>query len=125
MSQKATITVHRSQEEVERLWHGDQGSAHLRETGASVVFTAAPGDRGTEVHVELPDPRGLGTVVRKVTRAAPLAKAKDELRRFKARVETGEIPRSEGSPEGERFERKLKQRPAQPLSERELQEVGR
>jgi hypothetical protein len=39
-------------------------------------------------------------------------------------VETGEVPRSDGSPEGERADRKLKQRPAQPLSTQELQKVG-
>jgi hypothetical protein len=41
----------------------------------------------------------------------------DALRRFKARVETGEVPRSDAVPEGELAERKLKQRPAQPLEE--------
>ena len=54
----------------------------------------------------------------------PLAKAKDELRRFKQLVETGEVPRSEGAPEGEPAERKLKQRPAQPLDESELEKAG-
>ena len=49
---------------------------------------------------------------------------KDELRRFKQRVETGDIPRSEGTPAGERFVRKLKQRPAQPLEESELERTG-
>jgi hypothetical protein len=34
------------------------------------------------------------------------------------------IPRSDGSPEGETAERKLKQRPAQPLKDAELEKVG-
>ena len=51
------------------------------------------------------------------------AKVKDALRHFKQRVETGEIPRSDGSPEGERAERKVRQRPAQPLTASELAEV--
>jgi hypothetical protein len=34
------------------------------------------------------------------------------------------IPRSEGSPEGELAERKLKQRPAQPLDQAELEKAG-
>jgi hypothetical protein len=55
---------------------------------------------------------------------AALPKVKDDLRRFKQHIETGEIPRSDGSPEGERAERKLKQRPAQPLEESELEKVG-
>jgi hypothetical protein len=128
MSQKATITVLASREEVERLWHERRPAGD-----AQTTFRTAPGERGTEVHVEVtgsgPDGR-LGDlaekveIVEKVVGAAPRAKAMDQLRKFKQLVETGEIPRSEGSPEGERFERKLKQRPAQPLSERELEEVG-
>jgi hypothetical protein len=49
---------------------------------------------------------------------------KDDLRRFKQVVETGIVPRSEGSPEGELAERKLKQRPAQPLDDSELEKAG-
>lgn len=126
MSTKAAITVNRPRDEVERLWrssdHKPQGL-----DGATVNFKDAPGDRGTEIHVELnlSTPGGkLGEVVEKVAGAVPRAKAKDELRHFKQRVETGVIVRSEGSPEGERFERKFKQRPAQPLKESELQKVG-
>jgi len=39
---------------------------------------------------------------------------KDDLRRFKQVMETGEVVRSEGSPEGQNARRHLKQRPAQP-----------
>jgi hypothetical protein len=53
-----------------------------------------------------------------------LAKVKDELRRFKQRVETGVVPRSDAVPEGELLERKFKQRPAQPLNEDELHKAG-
>jgi hypothetical protein len=49
---------------------------------------------------------------------------KDDLRRFKQLVETGEIPRSDAAPEGERAERKLKQRPAQPLDDAEFEKAG-
>jgi hypothetical protein len=59
----------------------------------------------------------LGEVVAKVAGSVPLAKVKDDLRRFRQHVETGEIVRSDGTPEGELAERKLKQRPAQPLEE--------
>ena len=59
----------------------------------------------------------MGEVVEKVRGAMPRAKAMDELRRFKQRVETGVIVRSDGSPEGESVGRKFKQRPAQPLEE--------
>jgi uncharacterized membrane protein len=126
MRQKAAITVHRSREEVERRW---QSTEHppLRDTHAAVTFEDAPGDRGTEIHVDLaPGARDgmLGGIVQKVAGSARLAKVKDDLRRFKQHVETGVTPRSEGSPEGELAERKLKQRPAQPLEASELQKVG-
>jgi len=121
MSDHAAITVHRAREEVERLWRESQ---HSLAGHATVSFADAPGDRGTEIHVEL-SPSGLSATVSKLIGGGPaLAKVKDELRRFKQRVETGDIPRSDGTPEGERFERKLKQRPAQPLEQHELDEVG-
>jgi uncharacterized membrane protein len=128
MSAKAAVTVLRSRQEVERLWRDPRyGAQSVEDAAATVRISDAPGDRGTEIHVELAE-RGLaarlGEPVRKLAYAAPLAKVKDHLRRFKALVETGEIPRSDGTPEGERAERKFKQRPAQPLSAPELQEVG-
>jgi uncharacterized membrane protein len=91
-----------------------------------VTFKDAPGDRGTEIHVELgrESRDALGGVLRKLEGSLELAKVKDELRRFKQRVETGVIPRSDGAPEGESAERKIKQRPAQPLTDSELEKVG-
>ena len=128
MDSRTAITVNRPRDEIERLW---QSSEHRPEyvqgADAAVTFKQAPGDRGTEIHVDLESstPGGkLGEVVQKLVGTAPLAKVKDDLRRFKQQVETGEVPRSDGSPEGEAAERKLKQRPAQPLDESELQEMG-
>jgi uncharacterized membrane protein len=126
MSLHAAITVHRSRDEIARLWETpDHRAEHIKSLAARVTFKDAPGDRGTEIHVDL-DARGggLGGVVRKVTGAGELAKVKDDLRRFKQRVETGEIARSDGAPEGELAERKLKQRPAQPLADSELAKAG-
>jgi uncharacterized membrane protein len=128
MSSKAAITVLRPREEVERLWR-EPGyrSEYIDSTEAAVRFLDAPGDRGTEIHVELGKsaPGGkLGAAVQSLMGAAPLAKVKDELRRFKQLVETGVIARSEGVPEGELAERKFKQRPAQPLKQDELQKAG-
>jgi hypothetical protein len=108
----AAITVYRSREDVERLWDVDLEDATVR-------FEDAPGDRGTEIHIEL----GKEKLVDKLT-GAHLAKVKDQLRHFKQRVETGEISRSDASPEGERVKRKFKQRPAQPLDESELEKAG-
>jgi uncharacterized membrane protein len=128
VSARASVTVGRAREDVERLW---QSSEYRREyiagSGADVTFADAPGDRGTEVHV---DPAGaqsggkLAGLAKKVGRGYSLAKVKDDLRRFKQHVETGVIARSEGSPESERAERKLRQRPAQPLSDSELEKAG-
>jgi len=104
---RTAITINRPREEVERLW---RSTAH--EVDGDVTFKDAPGDRGTEIHVDL---GGDPSLVQKLTRTMPLAKVKDELRHFKQRVETGEIARSDAAPEGEQAERKLKQRPAQPV----------
>jgi hypothetical protein len=76
------------------------------------------------MHVDLSRAgEGDGGLRARFTAAERRAKVKDALRRFKQLVETGEIPRSDGSPEGERAERKVRQRPAQPLAESELAEL--
>jgi len=84
-----------------------------------VRFTAAPGGRGTEVRVEteyeLPGGK-LGKAVAKLLGEDPQQQIDDDLRRFKQVLETGEVVRSEGSPEGTKAQRQVKQRPAQPLS---------
>jgi uncharacterized membrane protein len=128
MSPRTAITVNRPRDEVERLWRSDEHRpAYVDEAEAAVTFKDAPGDRGTEIHVALERsaPGGrVGEAVQKLATAGPLARLKDELRRFKQVAETGEVTRSEGSPEGERVERKLKQRPAQPLDASELEKAG-
>ena len=125
MNSRTAITVNRPREEVQRLWRSAQNRpAYIDDADAAVTFKAAPGDRGTEIHVDLEGPSKLGEVVQKLVGSAPLAKVKDDLRHFKQRVETGEVPRSDATPEGESIERKLDQRPAQPLSDQELEKVG-
>jgi uncharacterized membrane protein len=128
MSSKASITVLRPRDEVQRLWQSSEyRPGYIDEADVAVKFVVAPGDRGTEIHVDLEKtaPGGkLGEVVQKLTGSEPLAKVKDDLRRFKQHVETGEIPRSDGTPEGELAERKLKQRPAHPLEESEIEKAG-
>jgi uncharacterized membrane protein len=123
---RATITVNKPPDEVRRLWGNSAYRPSYIEQDASVEFRKAPGDRGTEIYVDIGDPAGgkLGAIVQGVFGGAALPKVKDDLRRFTHHIETGEIPRSDGSPEGERAERKLKQRPAQPLEESELEKVG-
>ena len=128
MGSKAAITILGSQEEVRSRWRDDgYRPDYIDSTDAAVSFKAAPGDRGTEVHVDLEraTPAGkLGETILKLTGREPLSKVKDDLRRFKAQVETGVIPRSDAVPEGELAERKLKQRPAQPLEPSELEKAG-
>lgn len=128
MAQRAAITVIRPREQVEHLWEDPaHRSEYIASTGASVRFENAPGDRGTEIHVELRQSGPVPFVGEKVGRllgATPRARVMDELRRFKQRVETGVIARSEAVPEGELLQRKLKSRPAQPLADDELQKAG-
>jgi len=128
MSSKASITVLGSPEDVQRRWQDDEYRPdYIDSADAAVSFKKAPGDRGTEIHVDLEQsaPGGkLGEMLVKLSGKEPLSKVKDDLRRFKAQFETGEIPRSDGTPEGELAERKLKQRPAQPLEDHELEKVG-
>jgi hypothetical protein len=125
MGSKAAITVSRSREEVEQLWQDPAyRPSYIQAAEAAVTFKRAPGGRGTEIHVDLGSGGKLGETVQSLLSAPALPKVKDDLRRFKQHVETGEVPRSDGTPEGESAERKLKQRPAQPLGDSELAMVG-
>ncbi|MYS20966.1 Uncharacterized membrane protein [Streptomyces sp. DvalAA-14] len=83
----------------------------------SVRFSDAPGDRGTEVRVELaydPPAGRAGAAVAKLLGEQPEQQVRDDLRRFKQLMEAGEVVRSDASPEGTRALRQAKQRPAQP-----------
>ena len=125
MAGKAAITVLRSRAEVERLWQSaEHRPEYIANADAAVRFADAPGDRGTEIHVDIDQPGKLAELAKKLTGDEPRAKVMDDLRRFKQLVETGEITRSDGVPEGELAERKMKQRPAQPLDESELEKAG-
>ena len=69
----------------------------------SVRFAPAPAGRGTEVRVHLryavPGGR-LGATVARLLGEEPHQQVEDDLRRFKQVLETGEVVRSDGSPEG-------------------------
>jgi uncharacterized membrane protein len=85
----------------------------------SVQFSDAPGGRGTEVRVTLRYhlPGGkVGSVVARLLGEHPEQQVRDDLRRFKQVMETGEVVRSEGSPEGTRALRQALQRRAQPVA---------
>ena len=61
-----------------------------RDLNHGAAFTDAPGDRGTEIRLDIES----GGVLSKLSGDDPRAKAMDALRRFKARVETGEEARA-------------------------------
>lgn len=84
----------------------------------SVDLAPAPGGRGTEVRVHLSYSVPGGAVGRAFARLLgeePHQQVEDDLRRFKQVMETGQVVRSDGSPEGHSASRQLFQRPAQPM----------
>ncbi|HEX2075501.1 MAG TPA: SRPBCC family protein [Geodermatophilus sp.] len=83
----------------------------------SVEFRPAPGGRGTEVRLQLAyaQPGGrLGKAAAKLLGEAPDQQVRDDLSRFKQVLETGQVVRSEGSPEGPLAGRLLRQHTAAP-----------
>jgi uncharacterized membrane protein len=106
-------------------WRSLEG-ASVQNSG-TVMFVPAPGERGTEIHLELhyePPGGAFGATIAKLFGEEPAIQVKDDLRRFKQIVETGEIMRSDASPEGPLARRTLKQRPAHPLPDDELAAAG-
>lgn len=88
-------------------WRSREG-AEIPNAG-SVRFEPAPGDEGTEVTValEYDAPGGrLAALLAKLTGQEPGQQVADTLRRFKALMEVGEIPTTEGQPVGQPQRRK-------------------
>jgi uncharacterized membrane protein len=86
------------------------------ESSGTVRFEKSPGGRGTIVRVELAyrPPGGMaGRAAAALMNRAPEQQVSDDLRRFKQILETGEVVRSDGTPEGSG---QIMQRPAQPQS---------
>jgi uncharacterized membrane protein len=101
-------------------WRSLAGSDIANE--GSVRFAKAPADRGTEVRVELSydAPAGsAGALIAKLFGEEPQQQLRDDLRRFKQVMETGEVVRSDGSLEGA-GQGVLKQRAAQAPEVEEL-----
>jgi uncharacterized membrane protein len=95
-------------------WRSVEGASVPNE--GMVRWVPAPGGRGTEVHVGLsyePPAGAAGATVAKLFGEEPNQQLRDDLRRFKQLLETGEIPRSDSTPEGVRA-RSSMSRPAQP-----------
>ena len=118
---RKAVTINRPRGEVELAW---ARAGELREkvldAHAQVSFADAPGGRGTELTVdfeEAPPAGDLGAAALKLTGKDVATELSDDLRRFKQLVETGEIVRSDSTPEGHLLAAHVKQRPAQPLEE--------
>ncbi|GAA3221913.1 hypothetical protein GCM10020216_033730 [Nonomuraea helvata] len=100
-------------------WASVRGS--MVATSGSVRFTDGPAGRGTAVHVTLEyrgRGRAVGATVARMFGEYPEQQIRDDLRRFKQIMETGEAPLSEGGPQGVRPLRRLGQRSAQPVGGR-------
>jgi uncharacterized membrane protein len=69
------------------------------EHSGSVRFAPAPGARGTEVRVQMeykPPAGRVGRVIAMLFGEEPEQQIREDLRRFKALMETGEVPLSDG-----------------------------
>jgi hypothetical protein len=115
------VTIDRPRQDVEQAWNSnDELRQKIDDAGAHVVFAEAPGDRGTELVVEFeydPPAGDLGAAAQKLLGRDLATQLSDDLRRLKQQIETGEVVRSEGAPDGHLLADHLKQRAAQPLEE--------
>jgi uncharacterized membrane protein len=97
----AEITADRPNELI--AWRSLEG-ADVHNSG-TVRFDAAPGGRGTVLHVALdyrPPAGALGAAVAQLFGEAPQQQIEGDLRRFKNIMEAGEIPTTSGQPTGQR-----------------------
>lgn len=95
------ITTDRPGEEIAWRTLDDSGAANA----GSVRFEAAPAGRGTIVRVSLhysPLGGALGAGLVKLLGHDPQSRIREDLRRFKQVMETGEIPTTRGQPTGRR-----------------------
>ena len=95
------ITVDRPGERL--AWHSLKGS-HVMHAGV-LRFEPAPGGRGTVVRVMMhyrPPAGALGAGVAKLSGRDPNSQVREDLRRFKSLIESGEIPSTQGQPSGRR-----------------------
>src|SRR5438045_3059364 len=90
---------------------------------STVEFTDTPNLQGTEltviIEVEMPAGRAKKLAAR-LFDEDPAHQVRDDLRHFKQILETGEIIYSETNPADSQTKRFVKQRAAQPLTDREF-----
>ena len=89
METKRSITIARSQAELERAWHDYFRGIEWREHVLSTQLEPLPQSRGTLLRLHLAE-------------GAKLPDVELALRQFKSLQETGEIPSTEGQAEGGR-----------------------
>lgn len=92
----AEVTDERPNDSI--AWHSQEG-ADVENSG-EVRFERAPGGRGTLVRVEMryrPPGGMVGAMVAKLFREEPRQQVRDDLRRLKQVLETGEVTVAEGS----------------------------
>jgi uncharacterized membrane protein len=91
------------------------------DNSGTVHFAPAPGDRGTEVrvvlHYDVPGGR-VGRAVARLLGEDPEQQVRDDLRRFKQVMETGDIVRTESLPHGTDARHQFLQGPAKPARRR-------
>jgi uncharacterized membrane protein len=118
---RKAITIDRPRSEVEEAWaHATELRDKIVSADGAVTFRDAPGTRGTEVAVDFlhrPPAGDLGAAAQKLTGKDLATELSDDLRRFKQRIETGSVVRSDSTPAGHLLAGHVKQRPAQPLEE--------
>jgi hypothetical protein len=118
---RKAVTINKPRQDVESAWLAEGALQDIvREADGSVRFQPAPGDRGTELIVEFlfdPPLGDFGVAATKLTGRDPATQLADGLRRFKSRLETGEVLRSDSTPDGHSLANHVKQRAAQPLPE--------
>ena len=104
-----SVTINASLDRVEERWSNLESlpeslrmcrrSSDERDERAILELRHAPGGRGTEVRIELEyTPRGgaIGAALAKVMGGDPTGTVRQDLRRFKQIVETGEVVLSDG-----------------------------
>lgn len=73
------------------------------DNAGTVRFREAPDGRGTEVHVRIsyrPPAGAMGAALARLLNPATSQIVKEDIRRFKSLMETGEVPTTEGQPQG-------------------------
>jgi uncharacterized membrane protein len=105
--------------ENERLVWKSVADARIDNAG-EVRFVDAPNGQGTEVHVVMayrPPAGQLGGVLMKLFNPAFEQMIKQDLRRFKQLLETGEITTIEGQPSGRKREQQSDKKPSSNYAE--------